>query len=1108
MSESKHQASGSFDAAAVASGAGSARAAPQSQGTAGGPGAVGAASHAEPAGDAAAAAPKAPGSSPHYPNHHAGAKPHGKQYRPNHANGAVPHNGSNPGSNVGSPSAASPRLHGGRKGAGAYNGQKMAAAQQYNSYNQYAQGMYPYQYYGNPYAFNPQMVPGMPGVQAYTQAQVQLQSPQPGLPQLPQPHGQVPIQSPPIFSPPAAPKVKITDREGKQIDLEGKKKQSQSTTPVSSPSSGVAVPSAGRHGDLSAAQPTSAPTTVTSSPASNAVPAAAKLSIAEEFKRKILEKAAKAAQAKQPAEKKAPEPKATQPEAPEAKMPETKVREPEVVESKVPETKTPETTASETKAVTPEVAQVEPAKPQPTDSAKEEPVQAEPIKEELKEERKEQPTEELKQESSEEPKQDPKEEPKQELEEEPKQEPKEKPKGEPLIAAPTEEPSVSAQNTEETQTESDEPQAEAEPSEEPQPIETVSGTTADSTVDAEDVSKDASAESDIAEESGQGDDDAEGSADEGFTLSDLIAKVGEATAIEDPFSHKYPEGLQAPDPRWKMEEIKFRYDPVFLMQFQDVTAVALDSEWKNKLDGLGITGNKARGGSNQSRGSAGKFGNNSMGGANSMMGMNRLNNGPLSRGGQFSEGRQNSRTGSKRKGGSSGGGVGGGLRDRSARKGQSGRGARNFRDELLPPSKPLEEVKPLVKSENRWVPKSRAKKTEVKLAPDGTELLEPEEVERKINSLLNKLTLEMFEQITDEMMKIANQSKWEEDAKTVRQVISLTFAKACDEPYWSLVYAQFCAKMCKEMSDEIKDVNIVKNGEVVSGGDLARRILLATCQVEYEKGWTDKLPTNEDGTPLEPEMMSDEYYIMAAAKRRGLGLVKFIGHLYILNMLNDQVILLCLRDQSSNTEDPSEDRLENLAQLINTVGARLETKEKTKAALNFVFDNVQTILDNCKISSRIKFMLMDLIDLRKNHWVLAKKESGPKTIQEIHDDAELKRYADEKAKAESRRKGKMGGDSRSNSSRGGSTWGSLNKKDMRAPMAQPQKDSRGFTSVSRAQSSRQNLASESSSAAASPRDNSKRADSIQSAANIFAALGDEGDHDDDEADDKKDETDK
>ena len=39
---------------------------------------------------------------------------------------------------------------------------------------------------------------------------------------------------------------------------------------------------------------------------------------------------------------------------------------------------------------------------------------------------------------------------------------------------------------------------------------------------------------------------------------------------------------------------------------------------------------------------------------------------------------------------------------------------------------------------------------------------------------------------------------------------------------------------------------------------------------EYEKGWTDKLPTNPDGSPLEPEMMSDEYYAMAAAKEEVL----------------------------------------------------------------------------------------------------------------------------------------------------------------------------------------------------------------------------------------------
>lgn len=130
------------------------------------------------------------------------------------------------------------------------------------------------------------------------------------------------------------------------------------------------------------------------------------------------------------------------------------------------------------------------------------------------------------------------------------------------------------------------------------------------------------------------------------------------------------------------------------------------------------------------------------------------------------------------------------------------------------PPKPAEEVKPLVPSANRWVPRSRVKKEEVKLAPDGSVMLESDEIERKVNSALNKLTLEMFEPITEDLLKIARQSIWEEDAKTVKQVISLTFAKACDEPYWSSVYAQFFAKMLKEVPDELKDVNtLTKNGE-------------------------------------------------------------------------------------------------------------------------------------------------------------------------------------------------------------------------------------------------------------------------------------------------------
>lgn len=851
---------------------------------------------------------------------------------------------------------------------------KVGAQNQY----QYPPNFNPNMYNYYPMYFQQGMVPGvnMPGY-----------SPQ--LPLL----SQSPVQSYPQGASPAAAasaagptKVKITDKDGKQVNLEDKKKLSASssalTTPV--PSQAQIVPGS--------ASPAKSQTPESEDQAAAAAAAAAKKKeAADEFRRKILEKA-KAAKEKKEAEARA---------AQAAAEPKEEVKEP------VPETK-PEPVA-ETK---PEP--VAESKPEPVPETKPEPVETkpEPVTETVKEE------------------------------------------GEKKEEAPAPAP---AETTKEEPTE---PTEKAEPTEKSTPVAAPE--------QSEDIAEKDEEEAEVEEQ------------EKVFDLSAFFDRLASCRAIEDPFTYPYPYPLTGVDARWKAGQKKYRYDPQFLFQFRDTVNHPIDDAWKEKLEGLGIVPNKRSGPGGPQRMNSSRFGSQAPG----RMG------GSMQRPGSF-DGRQNSRSGSRRRGGSNAGNP----RDRSLRnRNQSRRGPRERDDDA--PSKPAEDVKPLVPSANRWVPRSRQKTTEVKTAPDGTVLLDKEDVERKVKSALNKLTLEMFEPISEQMLDIAKQSRHEEDAATIKQVISLTFAKACDEPYWSSVYAQFCAKMVKEIPDEIKDVSILtKSGEPAIGGDLARRILLATCQTEYEKGWVDKLPTNPDGSPLEPEMMSDEYYAMAAAKRRGLGLVKFIGNLYILNMLNDQVILHCLRDQSKNVTDPSEDSLENLAQLIKTVGPRFEASERNKAALNMIFDNIQLILDNCKLSSRIKFMLMDLQDLKKSNWKSLKQESGPKTIKEIHNEAELKKLEESKAQAEKRRNkgygggGYGGGDSRSNSTRGGASWG--NKKESRAPT----KDSRGFQSVPRSQLNRPTPDSSFSASHTSPRENSKRTDSM--ASNIFAAL--DGDNDDNES---------
>ncbi|OBA21452.1 hypothetical protein METBIDRAFT_31968 [Metschnikowia bicuspidata var. bicuspidata NRRL YB-4993] len=893
----------------------------------------------------------------------------------------------------------------GKAGNGA--GHSPGGNQYASAYNPYSQNMYSGNYYyGFPYP--PAMVPGMGGMPAAYP------------PQLPQPAQSFPAS-------PSIAKVKITDKDGKQVDLEEKTKSSSSTPKPAAAQ--IVVPA------QEAPAPVAAP-----SPAAAA--ATAKSVAAEEFRKKIMEKA-QLAKKKKDEEKALLEAEARAKEAAAAPQPEPPAAKP----VDAPAVETPAETAEPAKAAEPaETADAEPAEAAKTADAD---AAAEPAS-----------TVETDAAAD----------------------------AAPAVSAPQETLSAveSAKESLVEASEASKPEAEAAadlPITDSLAKSNTEHETETETADGDIAPQEHEGPEETAEEQTQDDEEKEHTS-EGpvFDLSLYFERVNNAQRIEDPFSFSYAYPLTGPDARWKSETKKYRYDPQFLLQFGEYVQFPIDDAWKEKLENLGIVSSRRMPGGNQRMSSSRQ---------NSQMLGGRFNGSMPSRLGQFND-RQNSRSGSRRRGGGGGASSSSGPRDRSLRNKTQSR-----RRESEEPPKPAEEVKPLVPSANRWVPRSKAKKDEVKLALDGSVLLDSEDIERKINSALNKLTLEMFEPITNDMLAIGKQSIWEDDAKTIKQVISLTFAKACDEPYWSSVYAQFCAKMSKELTDDVKDVNTLnKNGEPATGGDLARRILLATCQVQYEKGWVDKLPTNEDGSPLEPEMMSEEYYVMAAAKRRGLGLVKFIGNLYILNMLNDQVILRCLRDQSKNVTDPSEDSLENLAQLIKTVGPRFEASERNRAALSMVYDNIQQILDHCELSSRIKFMLMDLQDLKKSNWKSLKKDAGPKTIKEIHNEAELKKIEEGRAQAEKRRQnrggnrdsGFGGGDSRSNSSRSGSSWG--NRKDSRPPA----KDSRGFTSVSRVQSNRNAPEPSAPSSNLAPREASKRTDSM--ASNIFAALG--GDHDEEE----------
>ncbi|GAA5899101.1 uncharacterized protein JCM6883_005110 [Sporobolomyces salmoneus] len=558
------------------------------------------------------------------------------------------------------------------------------------------------------------------------------------------------------------------------------------------------------------------------------------------------------------------------------------------------------------------------------------------------------------------------------------------------------------------------------------------------------------------------------------------AAIASARPISDLANVEYPDSSKAPSSELNVssEPGKYRYDRDFLLQFMAICQEKPDN--LPNLAEMGMVGDEnaprgnfdrrsQRGGSmgppSRTASSSGAFGRTASlggvgGGAFGGMGnfgqagsgtsseqrfqasLNRSTSGAfggargsMSRttsqsgmGGAFSGGgggRNKSERGSKRRGEKDG------QKDEGRKPGQHVAGE-GFEDATLGP-----------RSATGWAP------TVIAGGAGNVDTNSPEMVQRKVKALLNKLTLERFDSISDQILEWANRSVDESDGRILRQVIALIFEKATDEATWSEMYARLCRKLMERVSTEVRDETVkAQDGTPVAGGALFRKYLLNRCQEDYENGWKNKeaataaakskeaddkakqdandaakKEAEEKGTKeedqKEAELLSDEYYAAQKAKRRGLGLVRFIGELYRLQMLTERIMHECIKKLLSNTENPEEEDVESLCRLLTTVGKGLDNP-KAKQHMDIYFSRMNLIANSPKVSSRIRFMILDVVDLRASRWASKQAAAGPKTISEIHADAQ--KQAEESARRTASSGGKLPrlGDqlSRPNSRRG------------------------------------------------------------------------------------------
>lgn len=452
----------------------------------------------------------------------------------------------------------------------------------------------------------------------------------------------------------------------------------------------------------------------------------------------------------------------------------------------------------------------------------------------------------------------------------------------------------------------------------------------------------------------------------------------------------YPEGVSSPNPALNpMANGRFKYDKDFLMQFQNVFTEKPSVDWDQKMrDTVGDTDPSRPGTARTPSGMGPRSTSSRSGAAPPLMGYPGAAFGnfktPLTSAERFQKSTPGSTSLANMFPGQSRPGPAGLVRtasstslasardavppsprtgNRSQRGSKRGGGAPMEKTDSRGPQPtltiPISEVKPITMSENRWKPMRIGKSIEEPPKPSEDTRLPPEMVQRKVKAALNKMTPEKFDRISDQILEITGQSKYETDGRTLRQVIQLTFEKATDEAHWASMYAKFCKRMLETMDPNIKDENIRdKNGNVVIGGNLFRKYLLNRCQEEFERGWKLNLPPKPEGETEEAVMLSDEYYIAAAAKRRGLGLVQFIGELFKLGMLTERIMNECVRKLLDFEGVPEDETVESLVKLIRTIGKPLDMSEKSRGMMDAYFQRIATMSQDKELNSRMRFMLM------------------------------------------------------------------------------------------------------------------------------------------------------
>lgn len=313
----------------------------------------------------------------------------------------------------------------------------------------------------------------------------------------------------------------------------------------------------------------------------------------------------------------------------------------------------------------------------------------------------------------------------------------------------------------------------------------------------------------------------------------------------------------------------------------------------------------------------------------------------------------------------------------------------------------------LNEAENAWKPSHLVKKQDMTEEERVTD-----DLLSRFRSMLNKLTAENFGLLVEQVKTYKIDTSERLDG-----VISLVFEKAISEPKFAPTYANLCK--------EVAFINTAPQGDGPQGKKNTLKVKLITqCQKEFERHREESLVFNDIEAKLreienipdpaqreeEKARLEEQHY---RVRQRANGTVKFIGELYKIDMLTSKIMRTCIE---LLLQEITEEKVERVCKLLTTIGAKME-KAETRQVLEGYFKKLNEMLHpSHKIvkSSRIKFEIQNLEDLRNNNWQSRRVEATPKSFNQIQQETDQEQQminyqTRQNAKDDRQRGGNQGG---------------------------------------------------------------------------------------------------